>query len=157
MLCVCVTVSAAASSRKARFPILWQCLHFEFQDLVKVFFTIYMCLLMPILGMRFEKHSRLSTVFQIFSTIQRKTMAKQFFQSALRLNDSYNHAHTPGQHKWPSPGQEPDYKCSKKVEVWRSCLMFRQKGTWIVIFSNLELTFYVQDCHSQTAKVEYQG
>ena len=95
--------------------------------------------------------------FKYFQQFKEKQWPSSFFQSALRLNDGYNHAHTPGQHKWLSPGQEPDYKCSKKVEVWRSCLMFRQKGTWIVIFSNLELTFYVQDCHSQTAKVEYQG
>ena len=36
---------------------------------------------------------------------------------APRLYNSYNHAHVPGQHMWPSPGPGPDSKCSKTVEV----------------------------------------
>ena len=36
---------------------------------------------------------------------------------ALRLYNSYNHAHVPYQHMWPSLGPWPNSKCSKTVEV----------------------------------------
>ena len=37
------------------------------------------------------------------------------------LYNSYDHAHTPGQHMWPNPGPWPNSKCSKTVEVGCSC------------------------------------
>ena len=64
-------------------------------------------------------HSR--PLFKVFSTIQGKTMARQFSNLALRLYNVYNHAHVPGPHMWPSPGPGQDSKCSKTVEVGCSC------------------------------------
>ena len=40
--------------------------------------------------------------FQVFSTIQGKTVAENFVILAPRLYNSYNHAHVPGPPIWPS-------------------------------------------------------
>ena len=40
---------------------------------------------------------------------------------APRLCDSYNHAHAPCPHMWPSPRSGPDSKCFKTVAVGCSC------------------------------------
>ena len=65
----------------------------------------------------------------------RKTRAigPSFFVTfTLRLFNSHNHAHEPGQYVWPSPGPgpysnlSPSAQESRTVEVWGSCSELKQ-------------------------------
>ena len=53
--------------------------------------------------------------------VKKKRRPSTFVAFALRFYNSYNHAHAPGPHIWPSLGPWLDSKCSKTVEVGCSC------------------------------------
>ena len=57
--------------------------------------------------------------FKYFRQFKEKQRPSTFVTFALRIYNSYNHAHAPGSSPslWPSPGPWPDSKCSKTVEV----------------------------------------
>ena len=57
-----------------------------------------------------------------------------FAPSQASLDNSYNHAHAPGQHTLPSPGPWSDCRCSKTVDRlwgWLDEWIFLCEGHWI--------------------------
>ena len=76
---------------------------------------------LPVRGMRVKNHPVWPSFFKYFRQFKKKQRPSTFVTFALRLYNSYNHAHEPGLHMWPTPGPGPDSKCSKTVEVGCSC------------------------------------
>ena len=76
-------------------------------------------------GLRVEKPSAWATVFQVFSTIQGKIIILELLSLSCHFCpeaiQTCNYANAPGQHMWQSLGLWSDSKCSKPVEVRRSC------------------------------------
>ena len=62
-----------------------------------------------------------TSFFKFFWQFKQKRRPGTFVTFALRLYNSYNHAHEPNQHMWPSPGPWPDSTCSQTGSEQKPC------------------------------------
>ena len=109
--------------------------------------------------------------FKYFRQFKEKQRPSTFVTFALRIYNSYNHAHAPGSSPslWPSPGPWPDSKCSKTVEVryWCYELKHCQRRSpltkskrekmieWLVENCGIQVRIWPQDSRNSAAIEEW--